>query len=175
MIQSSCLSQISQIIFVEKKLSCGEILGNFGGFWEILGDFATIYALSCGEKMSPKSTFVEKKYKYEVCLTRDTRKMGGALETAPVVAPLRLGSRPILGHLCFGPRFEWNISIQYIWNLFLVKLLKLVPAIAIHQMILAFFKLLKPHKPVTFHCLSLPFRFSLQSNPFYLFLLNSQQ
>ena len=62
------MSQISQIIFVEKKLSCGEILGNFGEilgnfetFWEILGDFATIYALSCGEKLSPKSTFVEKK------------------------------------------------------------------------------------------------------------------
>ena len=32
MIQSSCLSQISQIIFVEKKLSCGEILGNFEKF-----------------------------------------------------------------------------------------------------------------------------------------------
>ena len=40
--------KISQIIFVEKKLSCGEILGNFGKFWEILGHFATIYALSCG-------------------------------------------------------------------------------------------------------------------------------
>ena len=50
--QSSYLSQISQIIFVEKKLSCGEILG----------DFATIYALSCGEKLSPKSTLVEKKW-----------------------------------------------------------------------------------------------------------------
>ena len=32
----------------------GEILGNFEKFWEILGDFATIYALSCGEKLSPK-------------------------------------------------------------------------------------------------------------------------
>ena len=39
-------------------------------------------------------------------LPRDARKMGGALETAPVVAPLRLGSRPILGHLCFRPPFE---------------------------------------------------------------------
>ena len=39
----------------------GEILGNFENFWEILGVFATIYALSCGEKLSPKSTFVEKK------------------------------------------------------------------------------------------------------------------
>ena len=38
-----------------------EILENFENFLEILGDFATIYALSCGEKLSPKSTFVEKK------------------------------------------------------------------------------------------------------------------
>ena len=30
-------------------------------YHKILGDFATIYALSCGEKLSPKSTFVEKK------------------------------------------------------------------------------------------------------------------
>ena len=37
--QSSNLSQISQIIFVEKKLSCGEILGNF---WKILGNFVKI-------------------------------------------------------------------------------------------------------------------------------------
>ena len=41
-------------------MSCGEILGNFEKCWEILGDFATIYALSCGEKLSPKSIFVEK-------------------------------------------------------------------------------------------------------------------
>ena len=41
-----------------EKLSCEEILGKIG---EILGDFATIYALSCGEKLSPKSIFVEKK------------------------------------------------------------------------------------------------------------------
>ena len=39
----------------------GEILGNFEKFWKKLGDFATIYALSCGEKLNPKSTFVEKK------------------------------------------------------------------------------------------------------------------
>ena len=53
--QSSYLSQISQIIFVEK------FWRYFEKFGEILGDFATIYALSCGEKLSPKSTFVEKK------------------------------------------------------------------------------------------------------------------
>ena len=39
----------------------GEILGNFEKFWEILGGFATIYALSCGEKLSLKSTYLEKK------------------------------------------------------------------------------------------------------------------
>ena len=44
--QSSYLSQISQIIFVEKKLSSedflenfGDILGNFEKFWEILPQF----------------------------------------------------------------------------------------------------------------------------------------
>ena len=38
--QSSYLSQISQIIFAEKKLSCGEILGNFfEKFWEMLRNF----------------------------------------------------------------------------------------------------------------------------------------
>ena len=112
-------------------------------------------------KTSQRETATEKGRLNKRILARDTRKMGGALETAPVVAPLRLGSRPILGHLCFGPRFEWNISIQYILNLFWGKLLKLVSAIAVHQIILAFFKLLKLHKPVAVHSLSLPFRFSL--------------
>ena len=72
------LVRVPELIFVtnvtnyicRKKLSWGEIfgeiLGNFEKFWEIFGDFATIYALSCGEKLSPKSTFVEKKNKYEV-------------------------------------------------------------------------------------------------------------
>ena len=60
--QSSYLSQISQTIFVGKKISCGEILGNFENFLEIFGDFATIYALSHGEKLSPKSTFGDTKY-----------------------------------------------------------------------------------------------------------------
>ena len=41
----------------------GKILGNFETFWEIFGDFATLYALSYGEKLSPKSTFVGKKMK----------------------------------------------------------------------------------------------------------------
>ena len=74
MIQSSYLSQISQIIFVEKKLVCGDILGNFGEilgncgkFWEFFGDFATIYALSCGEKLSPKVHLWRKNDKYQVC------------------------------------------------------------------------------------------------------------
>ena len=52
--QSSYLSQISQIILVAKKLSSGEILGNFERFCHNL-------ELSFGEKLSPKSTFVEKK------------------------------------------------------------------------------------------------------------------
>ena len=34
---------------------------NIEKFWEILGDFAALYVLSCVEKLSPKSTFVEKK------------------------------------------------------------------------------------------------------------------
>ena len=42
--------------------------------------FATIYALSCGEKLSPKNTFVEENDKYEVsttltCLTACLRSM----------------------------------------------------------------------------------------------------
>ena len=51
--QSSYLSQISQILFVEKKLSCGkiweifekiwEILRKFGKFWEILPQFTRFH------------------------------------------------------------------------------------------------------------------------------------
>ena len=60
-------------------LYCGYILATFclhsgcGKFWEILGNFATIYALSCEEKLSPKSTFVEKNDKYEACKEGGTR------------------------------------------------------------------------------------------------------
>ena len=43
-----------------------ETLGNFEKCWEILGVFATIYVLSFGEKLSPKSTFLGKNNKYEV-------------------------------------------------------------------------------------------------------------
>ena len=67
--QSSYLSQISQIIFVEKNCHVEifwEILGYFEKIWESLGNFATIYALSCGEKLSPKCTYLEKNDKYEV-------------------------------------------------------------------------------------------------------------
>ena len=73
--QSSYLSQISQTIFVEKKISCGEILGNFEKFLEILGDFATIYALSRGEKLSPKSTYGDKNDKYVVWIWRASSPM----------------------------------------------------------------------------------------------------
>ena len=48
-----------------EKISCGEILGIFEKFLEIFGDFATIYALSHGEKLSPKSTFGDKKW--QIC------------------------------------------------------------------------------------------------------------
>ena len=63
----------SELIFVTYIINyiCGEKIvmwRNFGifweifeKFWEILGNLATIYALSCGEKLSPKRTFVEKK------------------------------------------------------------------------------------------------------------------
>ena len=37
-------------------------------FCEVWGDFVTIYALSCGEKLSPKSIFVRNNDKYEVCI-----------------------------------------------------------------------------------------------------------
>ena len=56
-----------------RKLSCGEILGNveemlgnFEIFREILENFATIYALSCGEKLSPKVHLWRKNNKYEI-------------------------------------------------------------------------------------------------------------
>ena len=90
MIQSSYLSQISQVIFVEKKLSCGEILRNFGKFWEILGDFATIYALSCGEKLSPKSKIVEKKW--QIWCLGGWR--GGAMISPPTHCPRPFHLRP---------------------------------------------------------------------------------
>ena len=60
---------ISELIFVKiiTNYICGEEIvmwRNFEKIWEILriffGNFAIIYALSCGEKLSPKSTFLEK-------------------------------------------------------------------------------------------------------------------
>ena len=39
---------------IENFFICSEILESFEKFWEILGNFATIKALSCGEKLSPK-------------------------------------------------------------------------------------------------------------------------
>ena len=68
---SQCVvqSQISQIIFAEKKMSGGEILGNFGKFWEFLRIFGKFWEIlpqfthfhveknwaqkyTCGEKMT---------------------------------------------------------------------------------------------------------------------------
>ena len=43
-----------------------KILGNYEEFWEILGNFATIYALSCGAKLSPKVNLWRKNDKYQV-------------------------------------------------------------------------------------------------------------
>ena len=47
--QSSYLSRISRVIFLEKKLTCGEKLGNFGKnlgkFWEILWNFEKFWVL----------------------------------------------------------------------------------------------------------------------------------
>ena len=39
---------------------------NFGKSWEFLGNFERFHALSCGKKLSPKITFVEKNVYYEV-------------------------------------------------------------------------------------------------------------
>ena len=64
--QSSYLSRISRIILVEKKLSCGEILGHFETLWEILGN---LYALSRVERLCPKIHLWRKNDKYEVCVT----------------------------------------------------------------------------------------------------------
>jgi len=38
---------------IENFTAGGEILGYFEKFWEILENFATIYTLSCEEKLSP--------------------------------------------------------------------------------------------------------------------------
>ena len=76
MFQSSYLSRISQIIFMEKKLSWGELLGNlgkfwrnFGTYWEILrkfGKFCHSLRAFMWRKIEPKGSFVEKNDKYEV-------------------------------------------------------------------------------------------------------------
>ena len=71
--QSSYLSQISQILFVEKKFSGGEILGIF---WEILenlgeiwGNFGRFCHNVMWRKIEPKKySFREKNDKYEVCI-----------------------------------------------------------------------------------------------------------
>ena len=56
-------SQISQVIFAKKKLSCGEILGIFAKFWEIFPRFTRFHV---EKNVEPKSTLVEKNDKYEV-------------------------------------------------------------------------------------------------------------
>ena len=66
--QSSYLSQISQIIFVEKNLSCGEI-SDFCKEFELnnLWSFIEIYAVLVLNLRGEKSVW-RKNDKYEVCL-----------------------------------------------------------------------------------------------------------
>ena len=52
-------------------------------FWVILGNFATIYALSCGEKLSPKSTFVEKNDKMRSACGQPDRKISTYFDDFP--------------------------------------------------------------------------------------------
>ena len=59
-----CMTIVGKVKISPHVEKFWEVLRNC---WEILGNFATIYALSCGEKLSPKSTFVEKNDKYKVC------------------------------------------------------------------------------------------------------------
>ena len=68
--QSSYLSQISRIIFVEKKLSCGEIwsffLKNLNNLWSIIKVYAVFVPNLCGEKSAWRKSVWRKNDKYEV-------------------------------------------------------------------------------------------------------------
>ena len=75
--QSSYLSQISQIIFVEIKLSCGEILGKFwkkfGKIWEILrkiGRFCHNLLAFMWREIEPKKYICGEKMTNMRCATR---------------------------------------------------------------------------------------------------------
>ena len=61
---------LSRIIFVEKKLSCGETLGNFWKFWRNFGIFGEILPqftrFHVEKKLSPKVHLWSKNDKYEV-------------------------------------------------------------------------------------------------------------
>ena len=63
--RSSYLSQISQIIFVEKNLSCGEISDFCKEFKKKLWSFNEIYAVFILDLCGEKSVW-RKNYKYEV-------------------------------------------------------------------------------------------------------------
>ena len=69
-VQSSYLSQISQIISVEKNQSCGEI-SDFCKEFEQFMEFIEIYAVFvlnlCGEKSVWRKSLWRKNDKYEVC------------------------------------------------------------------------------------------------------------
>ena len=64
------LSLISQIIFVEKKLSCGEISAFYTEFDQFM-EFYEVYAVFvpnlCGEKSVRRKSVWIKNDKYEVC------------------------------------------------------------------------------------------------------------
>ena len=93
---------------------------NFGKLWDILGDFATLYALSCGVKLSPKSTFVEKKWQiWGLCMFHLVITGGWALplHVEGPVGRLRLlqaGPRLRAGHVLHRrhppsqPRGGWS-------------------------------------------------------------------
>ena len=89
--QSSCSSQISKIIFVEKKLSCGDILGNFLKFWEILENFATIIRFHVEKNWAQKYISGEKYKidKYEVWIA--TKKEH--LATSTIAGPTQQRDR----------------------------------------------------------------------------------
>ena len=65
-----------------------EMLGNFEKFWEIFGDFATIYALSCGEKFSPKVHLWKK------------------------MTNMRFAKGVVTLLVCVGSRIEWTMALR---------------------------------------------------------------
>ena len=68
--QTSYLSQISQIISVERNLSCGEISDfckEFNNLWSFIEIYAVFVLNLCGEKSAWRKSVWRKNDKYEVC------------------------------------------------------------------------------------------------------------